>query len=112
MLRCNCKIGVPERSRRFIQFPARYEVGDILIRTYARIRDQEALAAELKAKADAEDAELAEDEEASSSDSEEGSDDEAAHRGFFQKPPYSADYVRKVRVFLLGGFTAPVGPPV
>ena len=50
LLRCNCKTGVPERSRRFIQFPARYEVGDILVRTYARIRDQEALAAELKAK--------------------------------------------------------------
>jgi hypothetical protein len=36
-LRCNCCSGVPERSRRFIAFPARYEVGEILILTYQKV---------------------------------------------------------------------------
>ena len=37
LVRCNCRIGVPFKSRRFLPFPKIYRVGEIVIRTYKKV---------------------------------------------------------------------------
>eukprot|EP00596_Hydrurales_sp_CCMP1899_P005277 CAMPEP_0119045680 /NCGR_PEP_ID=MMETSP1177-20130426/41893_1 /TAXON_ID=2985 /ORGANISM="Ochromonas sp, Strain CCMP1899" /LENGTH=688 /DNA_ID=CAMNT_0007017891 /DNA_START=173 /DNA_END=2239 /DNA_ORIENTATION=- len=41
LVRCNCKAGIPFKSRRFLPFPRKYKVGDIPIMTYAKFKTEE-----------------------------------------------------------------------
>ena len=82
---------MPDRNRRFIQFPARYDVGDILIQTYQKIRDKEAEEEERVRKSLEDDYEDPEEE-----DEEERLLREDEEKSFFKKPPFSSEYVRKV----------------